>query len=158
MAAENTDNASDPAKPVTSASQADFSETTCARPDTSVDGPQPTGGGIGTAQAWVGKSLGKYRITSVLGQGAMGVVLKARDPMIERNIAIKVLADHLATDATALGRFLAEAKSAGRLNHPNVMAIYEICQEGPTTYLVLEYVAGGSLENRLARATRPAGA
>ena len=79
----------------------------------------------------------------------MGVVLKARDSMIERDVAIKVLADHLATDATALGRFLAEAKAAGRLNHPNVMAIYEICQEGPTSYLVLEYVSGGSLEDRL---------
>jgi ABC-type branched-subunit amino acid transport system substrate-binding protein/tRNA A-37 threonylcarbamoyl transferase component Bud32 len=79
----------------------------------------------------------------------MGVVLKARDPLIERDVAIKVLADHLAADATALGRFLAEAKSAGKINHPNVMGIYEICQLGTTTYLVLEYVANGSLEDRL---------
>jgi ABC-type branched-subunit amino acid transport system substrate-binding protein/tRNA A-37 threonylcarbamoyl transferase component Bud32 len=79
----------------------------------------------------------------------MGVVLKARDPLIERDVAIKVLADHLAADATALGRFLSEAKSAGKINHPNVMAIYEICQLGTTTYLVLEYVANGSLEDRL---------
>ncbi|HWY87151.1 MAG TPA: ABC transporter substrate-binding protein [Gemmataceae bacterium] len=149
MAAENSENPSTPSKPAPSAAQSGFAETTGALPDTSVEA-QRVGGGSGTAQIWVGKTLGKYRIISVLGQGAMGVVLKARDSMIERDVAIKVLADHLATDATALGRFLAEAKAAGRLNHPNVMAIYEICQEGPTSYLVLEYVPGGSLEDRLA--------
>ena len=93
--------------------------------------------------------MGKYQVISVLGQGAMGVVLKAHDPTIERDVAIKVLAEHLAADATALGRFLAEAKAVGRINHPNVMAIYEICQEGPIHYLVLEYVAGGSVDDRL---------
>jgi ABC-type branched-subunit amino acid transport system substrate-binding protein/tRNA A-37 threonylcarbamoyl transferase component Bud32 len=79
----------------------------------------------------------------------MGVVLKARDPLIERDVAIKVIADHLAADATALGRFLAEAKAAGKITHPNVVAIYEICQQTGMTYLVLEYVPGGSLEDRL---------
>ena len=102
------------------------------------------------AQAWVGKPLGKYQVLAVLGQGGMGVVLKAHDPLIERDVAIKILADHLAADATALGRFLAEAKAAGKLNHPNVMAIYEICQEDKTFYLVLEYVPGGNLEDLLA--------
>jgi predicted ATPase/class 3 adenylate cyclase len=98
---------------------------------------------------WVGKSLGKYQVVSALGQGAMGVVLKAHDPTIERDVAIKVLAEHLAADATALSRFLAEARAVGKINHPNVMAIYEICQEGPIHYLVLEYVAGGSVDDRL---------
>jgi ABC-type branched-subunit amino acid transport system substrate-binding protein/tRNA A-37 threonylcarbamoyl transferase component Bud32 len=149
MTVENSENASTPGKPEASASHSDLSETTYAHPDTYVKAKRPGGGSTEPAQVWVGKTLGKYRITGVLGQGAMGVVLKARDPMIERDVAIKVLADHLATDATALGRFLAEAKAAGKLNHPNVMAIYEICQEGTTTYLVLEYVAGGSLEDRL---------
>src|SRR5215831_13759967 len=124
MNSENKDNLSTPPKPNASAADSSFSETTCAQPDTATD--TPTGGG--PAQVWVGKTLGKYHITTVLGQGAMGVVLKARDPMIERDVAIKVLADHLAADATALGRFLAEAKAAGKINHPNVTAIYEICQ------------------------------
>jgi TOMM system kinase/cyclase fusion protein len=79
----------------------------------------------------------------------MGVVLQAHDPTLERDVAIKVLAEHLAADAVALGRFLAEAKAVGRINHPNVMAIYEICQEGPIHYLVLEYVAGGNVDDRL---------
>src|SRR6266404_5729236 len=59
-------------------------------------------------------------------------------------------ADDLSADPTSLARFLAEAKAAGKLNHPNVVAIYEISQEGPTHYLVLEYVSGGSLADRLA--------
>src|SRR5262245_26335880 len=118
--------------------------------DTSSDAPPPAS--LSSAsQAWVGKSLGKYRVTGVLGQGGMGVVLKAHDPTIERDVAIKVLADHLAADAAALGRFLAEAKVAGKLNHPNVTAIYEMCQEGQTSYLVLEYVPGGNLDDRLSR-------
>src|SRR5262245_39005430 len=67
--------------------------------------------GQGDPQSWVGRSLGKYQITSVLGRGAMAVVLKARDPMIERDVAIKVLADHLAADSMAMRRFLSEARS-----------------------------------------------
>jgi serine/threonine protein kinase/CheY-like chemotaxis protein/TolB-like protein/Tfp pilus assembly protein PilF len=99
---------------------------------------------------WVGKPLGKYKITEVLGQGAMGVVLKGHDPIIDRDVAIKVLADHLAADETARSRFIAEAQAAGKLNHPNVIAIHEICQEGQAYYLVMEYAAGGSLDDRLA--------
>ena len=112
---------------------------------TLVAAPPPQADGE-PAQAWLGKSLGKYQIIGFLGQGAMGAVLKAHDPTLERDVAIKVLADHLAADATALSRFLGEAKAAGKLNHPNVVSIYEICQDGPSTYLVLEYVADGSLE------------
>src|SRR5262245_11046889 len=93
--------------------------------DTTVINPN-LGSASDTAQAWVGKSLGKYQVTGMLGQGGMGVVVKAHDPMIERDVAIKVLADHLVKDATALNRFLGEAKAAGKLNHPNVIAIYEI--------------------------------
>jgi ABC-type branched-subunit amino acid transport system substrate-binding protein len=125
-----------------------LAETVLGRPDTPASGVAPASQSA-MAQAWVGKSLGKYQVLAVLGQGGMGVVLKAHDPLIERDVAIKILADHLAADATALGRFLAEAKAAGKLNHPNVMAIYEICQEDKN-YLVLEYVPGGNLDDRLA--------
>jgi serine/threonine protein kinase/CheY-like chemotaxis protein/tetratricopeptide (TPR) repeat protein len=99
---------------------------------------------------WVGKSLGKYGITGILGQGGMGIVLKAHDPLIDRDVAIKVLSQDVAADTSALERFLAEAKAAGKLNHPNVVAIYEICQEGSAYYLVMEYVSGGSLDDRVA--------
>ena len=96
------------------------------------------------AEAWIGKTLGKYRIVGVLGRGGMGVVLKGHDPIIERDVALKILAEHLAADATALMRFLAEAKAAGKLNHPNVCAIYETCQQDQIYYLAMEYLPGGS--------------
>jgi uncharacterized protein (TIGR02246 family) len=145
---------STPARWSKSSPDVDLAETTFARTDTPADTPaEPPRPAVvaGTAQAWVGKSLGKYQVTGVLGQGGMGVILKAHDPMIERDVAIKVLARHLAADASASARFLAEARAAGKLNHPNVISIYEICREGPTYYLVLEYAGGGSLGDRLAR-------
>ncbi len=145
MTPENPEASPPFAKTSQTAPESAFMESALQRAGTEagVPGPQP---GSDPAQAWLGKSLGKYQVIGFLGQGAAGVVLKAHDPTIERDVAIKVLAHHLAADATALSRFVGEAKAAGKLNHPNVMAIYEICQDGPTTYLVLEYVAGGSLE------------
>jgi len=144
----------DSKKPVTERQSAEkktpesgLSETVSVPHSTSADAPAP--GSAAGAEAWVGKTLGKYQVTSVLGRGAMGVVLRAHDPLIERDVAIKVLGDNLAADATALARFVAEAKSAGKINHANVVAIYEVCQQQAMTYLVLEYVAGGSLEDRL---------
>jgi hypothetical protein len=125
-----------------------LSETLLVPPSTATNTPAPAGApGVG---AWVGKLLGKYQVTHLLGVGGMGVVLKAHDPLIERDVAVKVLADHTATDPTALGRFLSEARAAGKVNHPNVVSIYEICQQEGMTYLVLEFVSGGSLEERLA--------
>ncbi|MCI0742526.1 MAG: transporter substrate-binding protein [Gemmataceae bacterium] len=112
----------------------------------------PTSSPAGAAKKpedWVGAALGKYQVHAVLGQGGMGVVLQARDPMIERDVAIKVLAESLAADQTMLQRFLAEAKSAGKLQHPNIVSIFEIGQEGQSYYLVLELVSGGTVGERL---------
>jgi urea transport system substrate-binding protein len=148
MTPENKPDLSATAKPRDSSPASEACGTALFHPATSVDAPR-TEGSSGMARAWVGKSLGKYQVSGALGQGGMGVVLKAHDPTIERDVAIKVLADHLAGDASTLGRFLAEARAAGKLNHPNVIAIYEVCQEGQAHYLVLEYVAGGSLSDRL---------
>jgi eukaryotic-like serine/threonine-protein kinase len=147
MRPENAGQAASEPPPSQQAQRSDLSETVSVPQSTATDTPQP--GASAGGEAWVGKTLGKYQVTSVLGRGAMGVVLKARDSLIERDVAIKVLADHLAADATARGRFLAEAKSAGKINHANVVAIYEICPQETATYLVLEYVPGGSLEDRL---------
>src|ERR1700722_18103332 len=142
MTPEHRDDSSPHAKTSQTAPESALNESASQRADTVMGAPQPQGGSE-AAQAWLGKSLGKYQVIGFLGQGAAGVVLKAHDPTIERDVAIKVLAGHLAADAAALTRFVGEAKAAGKLNHPNVTAIYEICEEGPTTYLVLEYVAGG---------------
>jgi class 3 adenylate cyclase len=145
MTPENPEAAPPLAKTSQAVPESALMESEFQREGTVYGAPQPEPGSD-PALAWLGKSLGKYQVIGFLGQGAAGVVLKAHDPMIERDVAIKVLADHLAADVTALSRFVGEAKAAGKLNHPNVVAIYEICQDGPTTYLVLEYVAGGSLE------------
>jgi serine phosphatase RsbU (regulator of sigma subunit)/serine/threonine protein kinase len=101
------------------------------------------------AREWVGKFLGRYQINGILGEGGMGVVLKGYDPVIDRDVAIKILADELAAVPEARVRFLAEAKAAGKLNHPNVIAIYEICQQASTFFLVLEYAPGGSVDDQI---------
>jgi len=127
----------------------DSPETVTVPQNTSLEAPPPSS--VAQAEAWIGRTIGKYLITDVLGCGGMGVVLKAFDPVIERDVAIKVLAEHLQSDTTALGRFLSEAKAAGKVNHPHVMAIYEICPQREMTYLVLEYVPGGSLKDQLSK-------
>lgn len=99
--------------------------------------------------AWIGRKLGKYEVTGVLGRGGMGFVLKALDPLIERHVAIKLLPEDLAEDDNSLQRFLAEAKSAGKLNHPNAVSIYEIGQEGQAYFLVMELIPGGSVADGL---------
>jgi urea transport system substrate-binding protein len=138
----SAETASDAAPPIAP------SETAAFLPDTSMDAPRAADASL--VQTWIGKPLGRYHVTGVLGQGGMGLVLKGQDPMIEREVALKVLAEHLASDASALGRLLAEARAAGKLNHPNVIAIYEICHEVATHFLVMEYAPGGSLSDRLA--------
>ncbi|MFG0263867.1 MAG: transporter substrate-binding protein [Rhodopirellula sp. JB055] len=100
-------------------------------------------------QNWIGKSLGKYQITALLGQGGMGVVWRAHDPSLERDVAIKILSDQTASNPTAVGRFQSEAKAAGKLSHANVAAIHEIGQEGPTHFLVMELLTGGSISEEV---------
>jgi urea transport system substrate-binding protein len=147
MTAENKQDSLTPAKPGDPTPAVKLNDTALFGADTPGDTPRPPGDNA--SQSWVGKALGKYQITGVLGQGGMGVVLKAHDPLIDRDVAIKILAGHLAADLSALGRFLSEARAVGKFSHPNVVAIYEICQEGPTYFLVMEFVPGCSLGDRL---------
>lgn len=96
------------------------------------------------------QSLGKYQIQNVLGKGAMGVVYKAFDPNIARTVAIKTIhAQLLDTDMgrELLGRFRNEAQAVGRLNHANIVAIYEFDQDRGTPYFVMEYVEGQDLKS-----------
>lgn len=102
----------------------------------------------------VGTRIGRYKIVEFLGQGGMGTVFRAWDPMIQRDVAIKLLPEELSRSETAVQRFLVEARSAGRLNHPNAVAIYEIGQEGTSHYLVMEYVPGRSIDEAV-RQTGP---
>jgi eukaryotic-like serine/threonine-protein kinase len=100
-----------------------------------------------------GSRLGRFEIVSVVGEGAMGVVYLAKDPEIERLVAIKTLramseaSAAVRTDLEA--RFLKEAKLAGRLQHPNVVTVYEVGREENTSFIAMEYVEGEPL-NRVA--------
>ncbi|HVT03606.1 MAG TPA: protein kinase, partial [Thermoanaerobaculia bacterium] len=90
--------------------------------------------------------IGKYEILSILGQGGMGVVYKARDPFLDRIVAIKTI--HFDSDESSkdlVARLTMEAKSAGRLHHPNIVTIFDFGSDGDLTYLVMEYVEGKNL-------------
>ena len=101
--------------------------------------------------ATVGDS-GRYRIERVLGTGGMASVWLATDARLDREVAIKVLSDVLALDPDYVRRFEREARVAASLSHPHLVRVYDFSVDGPRPYLVMEYVAGGSLADRL-RAT-----
>jgi len=94
------------------------------------------------------KTLGRYRITGELGRGAMGTVYRAVDPLIEREVAIKTLNPALPPEALeeVRERFLREAKSAGRLNHPNVVTIYDVGEQDGMAFIAMEFLEGRSLQ------------
>ncbi|MDF1744769.1 MAG: protein kinase [Gimesia sp.] len=98
-----------------------------------------------STQFQAGQKLGKYEILAKLGQGGMGTVFLGFDPMIEREVAIKVLPTEIATDPIILDRFLAEAKAIGKLSHPHVVSVFDIGQHENLYYIVMELLKGGSL-------------
>jgi serine/threonine protein kinase len=96
-----------------------------------------------------GQVLGHFRLIEQIGTGGMGVVYRARDERLERDVAVKVLNAKTLADVTAQARFRREALVLSRLNHPNVEAVYDFHSEQGLDYLVLEYVPGVSLDDRL---------
>jgi serine/threonine protein kinase len=102
--------------------------------------------------------LGKYEITEVLGTGAMGVVYKGFDPGIRRTVAIKTIRrELLAGDRSAgamLARFRNEARAAGRLAHPGIVAVYDYGEDAEVAYIAMEYVEGNSLREYFGRGAR----
>ena len=98
----------------------------------------------------VGSKLGPYEILSPLGAGGMGEVYRARDPRLEREVAIKVLPASLSQDPDRLRRFEQEAKAAGLLNHPNITAVYDVGSHEGAPYVVSELLEGETLRQRLA--------
>jgi serine/threonine protein kinase len=103
-----------------------------------------------------GIKLGPYEILSLLGKGGMGEVYRARDPRLERDVAVKVLPSSFASDPERLKRFEQEARAAGQLNHPNVLAIYDVGLSDQTPYIVSELLEGESLAQVLALGPIPA--
>src|SRR5690242_10261437 len=97
----------------------------------------------------VAARLGPYEIVAPIGAGGMGEVYKARDTRLSRDVAIKILPESFAADANRLRRFQFEAQSAGALNHPNILAIYDVGTYEGTPYLISELLEGESLSHRL---------
>jgi serine/threonine protein kinase len=93
--------------------------------------------------------LGAYEIAGVVGRGGMGVVLKGFDQALNRYVAIKVLAPHLAMSGAARQRFAREARAAASVVHENVVAIHAVADSGPSPFFVMPYIRGASLEKRL---------
>ena len=102
-----------------------------------------------------GSTLGRYRITSKIGEGGMGQVFRATDTRLKRQVAIKILPALVAADADRLARFQREAEVLASLNHPNIAAIYGLEESGGMTALVMELVEGDDLSQRLARGVIP---
>ena len=102
--------------------------------------------------------LGKYRITAVLGEGAMGVVYKGFDPDIQRTVALKTIRTHLDADDDSPGapasRFRNEAQAAGRLMHPGIVAVYDFGRAESVAYIAMEFVEGRSLASYLSAKVR----
>ena len=96
-----------------------------------------------------GTKLGRYEIRSQLGAGGMGEVYRARDEKLNRDVAIKVLPAALSQDADRLRRFEQEAQAAGSLNHPNILAVYDVGMYDGAPYVVSELLEGETLRERL---------
>src|SRR5262249_48462580 len=92
-----------------------------------------------------------FEILDMIGRGGMGVVLRARDTRVERIVAIKVMAPELAASGTARQRFLREARTAAAVHHANVVAIHNVGEVNHIPFLVMQYVPGLSLQQRLDR-------
>ncbi len=99
----------------------------------------------------LGRTLGHYQIRSLLGAGGMGEVYRAWDTRLDRDVAIKILPAHLATNPDALRRFEREARAVATLSHPNILAIHDFGTESGISYAVMELLEGETLRGRLHR-------
>jgi serine/threonine protein kinase len=95
------------------------------------------------------RTVGQYQIVDELGRGGMAVVYKAWQPALERYVALKVLPEYFQHDPEFLARFQREARAAARLNHPNIVTIYDVGEHAGIHYIAMEYLDGGSLRDRL---------
>jgi TolB-like protein len=102
-----------------------------------------------------GEALGQYRIVSMIGAGGMGVVYRATDTALRRDVAIKVLPDHLARNPDHLARFQREAQMLAALNHPNIATLYGLEQASGFRFLAMELVPGETLAEQVARGPVP---
>jgi Protein kinase domain len=125
--------------------------------------PAPDDDAIDRTQPWykakktpqdipdIPKELGHYRVLSLLGEGGMGVVLKAEHMTLDRTVALKLMKPSLARDKTFVDRFMREARIAAALEHPNLVNVYDAAQEKGHVYMALRFMGGGDLTGQLKR-------
>src|SRR6266511_5255703 len=102
-----------------------------------------------------GTRLGPYEILASIGAGGMGEVYRARDTRLERTVAIKVLPAELSASPELRDRFEREARTISQLSHPHICALHDIGREGEADFLVMEYLEGETLADRLCRGALP---
>ena len=93
----------------------------------------------------IGTTIGGCMILEIIGQGGMGVIYKSRQKSLDRVVALKVLAPHLANDVNFVGRFQREARAIARVNHPNILAVYDVGDDQNVNYMIMELIDGQSL-------------
>ena len=102
-----------------------------------------------------GSALGQYRVIEQLGRGGMATVFRCHDPNLDRYVAVKVLPSYYTEDPTFVARFTQEAQTVARLNHPNILQIYDFGEDKGFTYIVSELVLGGDLQDKLGNEPLP---
>src|SRR5678809_165176 len=103
-----------------------------------------------------GVRLGPYEIVSILGAGGMGQIYRARDVRLDRTVAIKLLPEEFSARVDRRQRFQHEARLISALNHPHICALFDVGEQDGISFLVMEYLDGETLEDRLTRGPLPA--
>src|SRR3989441_6875020 len=101
------------------------------------------------------QTLGSFEVLSIVGRGGMGEVYRARDTKLKREVAIKILPEEFSSDPDRVARFQREAEVLASLNHPNIAAIYDLSETEGSRFLVLEFVEGETLAERIKRGAIP---
>src|SRR5262249_41388283 len=129
--------------------------TSLAQRQQRVEYPYAARTGQQTVALAVGTRLGSYEILAPLGAGGMGEVYRARDAKLDREVAVKVLPERIASDSETLARFEREAKAVAALSHPNILSIFDFGTHDGTAYSVTELLDGETLRARLAGGALP---